>query len=459
MMILPFFFQVWQVLTFLGVVYLFYVYIVYKTWEDRFGRQRIARTVNTSPSFKKSPSLVRGEIRREDDVQATKRQSYMRAAPMPGGTGGQQYHATDVMQNQASELHMDHVYISFPSFLWGMTFIGPNALFLWASGVAKLMIRQYLVRQGLMQVTSFDPEQVVASLFLEGTLAIYCCTQTTTDKGATVAEFRLTDFPIVNTNGRVHVAKLFQVDIDLNSKRMVRASLDEEELTASEAMTLAWFHTILANHVKLHALANWGINVEPEQFHNNPVAAQNGVVTVMYNYFGYRTFSSFLPFWKQIGLLSEVWTEPSLIEVIDHGIRSNIVPHSNIRDLQRHSDLVSFLIKVRRIFHAEFRKHHKSFPLIEAEAMFVGTIVHSLDHTTMEWNMGDPLWLNVECPKYGLMAEMGRVIRVGFVDDVPGLVFEKRYKDCRHPFYQAVYTKAAKISQKFADSMDTCIIK
>jgi hypothetical protein len=48
---------------------------------------------------------------------------------------------------------------------------------------------------------------------------------------------------------------------------------------------------------------------------------------------------------------------------------------------------------------------------VEAEAMFVGTIVHSLDHsTTMGWNMLDPLWLNVECPKYGLMAGIGRVV-------------------------------------------------
>jgi hypothetical protein len=70
-------------------------------------------------------------------------------------------------------------------------------------------------------------------------LAIHCYTQTTTAKeGATIAGFYLTDFPIVKPDGRFHVAKLFQVDIDLNSnKRIVRASLDEEELTASEAMT------------------------------------------------------------------------------------------------------------------------------------------------------------------------------------------------------------------------------
>jgi hypothetical protein len=36
--------------------------------------------------------------------------------------------------------------------------------------------------------------------------------------------------------------------------------------------------------------------------------------------------------------------------------------------------------------------------------------------------------------------------RVGFVDGA-GLVFEKRFKDCRRPFYQALNIKAAKCYQ------------
>jgi hypothetical protein len=43
--------------------------------------------------------------------------------------------------------------------------------------------------------------------------------------------------------------------------------------------------------------------------------------------------------------------------------------------------------------------------------MFVGTSVHSLDYTTMGWNMADPVvWLNMECPKYGLVAEIDREV-------------------------------------------------
>ena len=57
------------------------------------------------------------------------------------------------------------------------------------------------------------------------------------------------------------------------------------------------------------------------------------------------------------------------------------------------------------------------------------------------------------------MAEMVRLIRSGFVADIPGVYFEKRFKGSKHPFYLAFYQKAAKVNQDFADHMDTCIVK
>ena len=91
--------------------------------------------------------------------------------------------------------------------------------------------------------------------------------------------------------------------------------------------------------------------------------------------------------------------------------------------------------------------------------MFIGTVLHSLDHTLMDWNLVDALWLDVDDPKFGKMAELGRVVKVGFVSDVPFLYFHKRFKGSKHPFYEAVYEKAAKVDKDLADNMDTCIIK
>ena len=67
----------------------------------------------------------------------------------------------------------------------------------------------------------------------------------------------------------------------------------------------------------------------------------------------------------------------------------------------------------------------------------------------------------VTCKKnrFGLMAEMDRLVMVGHTKDLPGLIFHKRYKGSTHPFYAGFYQKAAKIDTRWADVMDTCIVK
>ena len=80
-------------------------------------------------------------------------------------------------------------------------------------------------------------------------------------------------------------------------------------------------------------------------------------------------------------------------------------------------------------------------------------------HASREKTLIDPLWLDVDDPKFGVCAEVGRFVRVGFVDDLPFIAFAKRYKDAPHPFYQAVYRHAVSLNKRLADSMDTCIIK
>ena len=90
--------------------------------------------------------------------------------------------------------------------------------------------------------------------------------------------------------------------------------------------------------------------------------------------------------------------------------------------------------------------------------------VSSIPHTTfplvlVDSILVDPLWLDVDNPRFGKMAEVGRVAKAGFVSDVPGLYFHKRFKGSGHPCYESVYEKAGKINKTLADHMDTCITK
>ena len=132
----------------------------------------------------------------------------------------------------------------------------------------------------------------------------------------TRARFCYPQFCIIDKDGMFVIKDLFAIDIDLESRRMVKAELDDEELTAPQAAILLFFNGISAHHVKIHSFANWGVNVEPEQEINDPFHSRNSIITVMYNYMGYTAFVCFFPFWKMLGLLDSHFGEPALVSSI-----------------------------------------------------------------------------------------------------------------------------------------------
>eukprot|EP00540_Astrosyne_radiata_P003703 CAMPEP_0116846758 /NCGR_PEP_ID=MMETSP0418-20121206/14026_1 /TAXON_ID=1158023 /ORGANISM="Astrosyne radiata, Strain 13vi08-1A" /LENGTH=492 /DNA_ID=CAMNT_0004478067 /DNA_START=27 /DNA_END=1505 /DNA_ORIENTATION=- len=457
----------------------YFAYTIYVAWEAEISSKRVGRDVEYSPSHKDEPDAISPRVKarkvqsaaqkhpkafrnasmvyrplpsipkeKREHTMILRRTQAARTTNLSGGT------STRLLQDHATTLNMDHIYISFFDFLWGNTFILPSAFLLGVKGVAILMIQQFLVRLGIRKPSKCNKAEIVAKLYLEGMLCINYHS-----RDGNIAAFCFADFPYINNEGEFRKADLFEVKIDLETKLMVQAKLDDDILTPSEALILTVFYTIFGNHVKLHSLANWGVNVHPQHAKDNPFHARNSLVTVMYNYFGYSSFRRFIPIWKQMGVLSKKWKSESLAMHIDEGIRSGIGAHPNIADLAKYSKLVKFVIGTRAIFLDEFAKHKGTFQGCNGEALFVGTVLHSLDHTMMEWIVEDPLWLDVDCPKFGLMAEMDRIVRMGFVPDLDGLYFHKSFKGSGHPFYESVYKKAARINEDLADHMDTCIIK
>jgi len=98
---------------------------------------------------------------------------------------------------------------------------------------------------------------------------------------------------------------------------MVCANLDNQSLTPSKALTLCWFNTIAMNHIKIHALANWVVNLDATQ--NNPLLLRNSLVTVIYNHYGYYSFLTFFISGKDMPSLTKVGKRlpldtPSMLE-------------------------------------------------------------------------------------------------------------------------------------------------
>ena len=285
-------------------------------------------------------------------------------------------------ERKAEELDMDHVYIRFLDFLWGLTFIGPMSYFLWKKGTTILKLRQFLIKHKIIKLKECDDmASLIGTLILEQSQVInyFAKTKKESELG-NIAGFFFPDFPYVDNDLNYKVADLFAVDIDLDTKKFVKAKLDSVDLTEQETLILLWFNTIAAQHVKLHAMANWGINQHQSIKKSNAFLHQNSVVTAIYNYFGYSTFSNFLKTWEQQGLLSEGWYEKGcLISCFNHGIKDGVSQHGHILDLVPHSRFVNFIVKVRSIFMDQFAKHKDSFPGVDGEVrIFTGLMNSSL---------------------------------------------------------------------------------
>jgi hypothetical protein len=268
------------------------------------------------------------------------------------------------------ELNMDHHYLSFGQYLYTQIFVGPNALWLWITGSVTLIIRDKLYRMGWIEAAPVDYPTVVGKLCLESALAIHYNGKKKDADGNLVANFAVSDFPGVLQDGSYKVFDLLTVDINLNTKRMVKGRLDDKELDAKEMTILLFFYTVSAFHVKLHSVSNWAINMEPAQMKKNPFIGRNSVITTIYNYFGYTVFPSFFETWKSMGLMDKDWDFTSIISTWQHGIKENVVSHAALSELIPHSEFVEFTCKLRPFFLKEFSKVKKFyFPACHGEAL------------------------------------------------------------------------------------------
>ena len=97
------------------------------------------------------------------------------------------------------------------------------------------------------------------------------------------------------------------------------------------------------------------------------------------------------------------------VQSVNRGIKNGVCQHGQIEESTKYSRFVKFVIKVCAIFMSEFQKHKKDFPGVDGEAMFVGTVLHSLDHTLMDLNLKVRTHYTSIC-YYGLAFAVNRIM-------------------------------------------------
>ena len=268
------------------------------------------------------------------------------------------------------------------------------------------------------------------------------------------AIFTFKDFLWITNHGEVCKSKMLKVTLDLNLKSMKSAKLDSQFLTPEETVTLLVWHEYSGGHFPLHALANWSVDI----YSNNPLIKISSIATITYNYMGMNGFSSFSKFCYWAGILN-VDNSNAHLEMVEITLNKELEDHRKIIQLKDHSNLAMFLLDIHHPFKRLFNKYADDFQESDWHSLFSSTVLHSIAHSMAEKNLVDPFILLHDHSKFGNIAKMSQLIRMGFVPEIPFVLFTRKAKDVKSGFYHDLYKMAKGIDKQFADMIDICIIK
>jgi hypothetical protein len=423
-------------------LFMMYALWVYVTWiENNSGN--VPRSQSGSPSNLRMPLPEGCPFRRDLRGEATEK--IVRGVSLPAKSRAK----------GLTDRSMDHVFLSFTDYLWFQMFVA-NPLCMQVMVVfTYFATRRFLYTTLLDFDLPTDFEHKTANIILDTSAGLLGLKNVSEIDGKSTAEFEWKDFKTIDNIGNTEVHERLYVKIDLESKSTLVATLGEVTLTARELLTVFLFYVTFAVHPLNHAYSNWGLDVES----SNPFIRRMSITTVGYNRLGYDSFTKLLNLFRMIGILRlDIADETK--EYISEALKRGVSCHQNIHQIAKpeFSRLGYFVTKIRSGFMKTFAKYQSDFPGIDGEALFQGTILHSLDHISFEEGL-DPLWLDVNHPTFGAMAEVVLVSNVGFTSDVVGVHFQHKFKDAPHPFYREIYEMMKKVDPELADKIDTCIIK
>ena len=139
-----------------------------------------------------------------------------------------------------------------------------------------LRIRVWLNKLGLVKPKPVDYDAFAARMCLETSMACYY-----KSKVGDVAGFFFPDLPYVDGDGIKKVCELLTVHVNVKTKKMTKATFDDEEITSRQVAAILFYYNLSANHVKIHSnsMANWGLNSEESAKGVNSFLYQNSIVT------------------------------------------------------------------------------------------------------------------------------------------------------------------------------------
>jgi len=152
------------------------------------------------------------------------------------------------------------------------------------------------------------------------------------------------------------------IELDLEGKVMLGARFEDKDVAPSDTLILLAIALATQIHPQVHAYANWGVNFN----HSDAFLRRTSVITVMFNSFGQRGLPEWFDCLNLVGLF-QYWQGKHLVGseaepgALDR-VRQGCPCHHNIRELQKYSPYIDFMMRVRSFFMRQFTKHRAGFP-------------------------------------------------------------------------------------------------
>jgi len=359
-------------------------------------------------------------------------------------------------EEYAKDLNMDHLYLSFPEYLWTMwhntvprrlaaLFGGPMT-----SGVIGIL--KMKIVEGLGFGTKNSPEVVERKLvdLILGTSLVTWITDITCDEsGNLTGQLLLPQACHVLCDGTVTAGNL-RILIDIRKRTILESWFLNKKLEMGDALSLTFLNGAVQTHPVIHSYANWGINPNS----NNEFLRMMAICTIKYNNIGLTSFPYFVGILRRLRVLK--YTTSDVARIVVHQGPHTVPPHAKLRHLSKDVKIVDFIVKVRQFFLREFVKHKDYFPGIDGEALFIGTVMHSIDHCQGPYILDDITDFRGS-DEYLATRELATVILNCITDKHSFTLFERRFSHAPHQFWRSVYQFAATLNPRLADGLECTI--
>jgi len=445
----------------LSLLFFFYVCLfdAYYHWKKHISKRK-ARWQDGSPSRFSRPRLKQRKIIQNDQL-SLKNESLNQTTSLPKD--------------------WDHQYMSLCDFIWARIFVFLPLMFHMffgsfpgsltsSQGMLRYCVKSLLGRCGFLKM-QFNYKECFAAVFLNTSCILFATHESVaevsqitrnnlvnpgSDLRKPVLSFHFTHLLSLTSKGngdqQEHKYGSFKGTIDMTIQTLIVATYDNEEVSPVDALLLLFFNIVYPLHTKVHAYSNWSVNFDASDW----CLHRMSLIAAYYNHLGCHGFGNLQGFLNSIGIIRS--TQAMHIFLSADPMPFNVPPHGFLVQLCPLCPHVHFVAKVRDFFLSEIRNHKDDFVGIDPEALFIGSVIHSLDHANIGTYLDD-FAINYRDNNFRPMWEIASLARTCFNsrNTIALPINDVCFKTSPHPFFRRVYEFAKTIDTDLANELEYAI--